>query len=240
MGTRVLKLGNSASFAMDSAFEPDEFSNLCRLFPLPDLVLFPHALVPLHIFEPRYRQMTEDALAADHMVTMVQIDPTAKSAPSAKPVPIVSVGCLGRIVQHERLSDGRFNFLLLGCRRVRLVREVPTEKLYLIAEAEVMEDHESELPPEPRRGDLVGLFRELLERRNRLNNELSAFLKSDVPLGVLTDIISYALSLPPAVKQGLLAEADVDIRVESLLAILKSLNASEGSARLFPPSFSLN
>jgi Lon protease-like protein len=128
---------------MDFNAELGNFSNRCRLFPLPDVVLFPHALLPLHIFEPRYRQMTEDALAGDRLVTMVQIRPSVKGSRWVEPVPIMEVGCLGKIVQHERLADGRFNFLLLGCKRVRLKREIPGTTLYRIAEAEIMEDEGS-------------------------------------------------------------------------------------------------
>ena len=62
---------------MDIHTDLTDFSNRCRLFPLPNLVLFPHAVLPLHIFEPRYRQMTEDALAGDQLVTIVQIKPKA-------------------------------------------------------------------------------------------------------------------------------------------------------------------
>ena len=63
---------------MDIDSEVPGFSNQCRLFPLPDLVFFPHTVLPLHIFEPRYRQMTEDALAGDRLVTMVQIRPAPR------------------------------------------------------------------------------------------------------------------------------------------------------------------
>ena len=127
---------------MDFDSELRDFSNQCRLFPLPDVLLFPHALLPLHIFEPRYRQMTEDALSGDRLVTMVQIRPAFPGSPWLEPVPIMDVGCVGKIVQYERLPDGRFNFLLLGCKRVRLKREIPSDKLYRIAEAEIMEDQE--------------------------------------------------------------------------------------------------
>ena len=127
---------------MDFDSDLPDFSRLCRLFPLPDVLLFPHALLPLHIFEPRYRQMTEDALAGDRLVTMVQIRPAPKGSPWVEPVPIMEVGCVGKIVQYERLADGRFNFLLLGCKRVRLKREIPGGKLYRIAEAEIMDDEE--------------------------------------------------------------------------------------------------
>jgi uncharacterized protein len=152
----------------------------------------------------------------------------------------VDVGCLGKIIQHERLADGRFNLLLLGCCRVKLVREVPTDKLYRIAEAEVMEDHDSDRPSEPRRQDLISLFRELLRRKDRLNDDLSAFLDTEVPLGILSDIIAHAVLIPSGIKQELLAQTDVDVRVEALLAILPKLLASGTSHRRFPPAFSSN
>ena len=113
------------------------------LFPLPKVVLFPHAVLPLHIFEPRYRQMTEDALAGDKLVTIVQwrapVPGHRRSSPRVE-----EIGCLGRILQHERLPDGRFNFLLLGRKRVRLGREIPADKLYRLAEAEILEDESTD------------------------------------------------------------------------------------------------
>src|SRR5438270_1015353 len=94
------------------------FQNVCRLFPLAGIVLFPHAVLPLHIFEPRYRQMTEDALADDKLVTIVQLrSPTSSTANALGSPPIEEIGCLGRILQHERLDDGHFNIMLLGRKR---------------------------------------------------------------------------------------------------------------------------
>src|SRR6516225_204839 len=109
---------------MDDDPTLERFSKLCRLFPLPKVVLFPHAVMPLHIFEPRYRQMTEDALATDRLVTIVQWRAPYPTEPDTLPE-LEEIGCLGRILQHERLADGRFNFLLLGRKRVRLGRELP-------------------------------------------------------------------------------------------------------------------
>ena len=63
---------------MDDDFDLKDFTNVCRLFPLPGVVLFPHAVLPLHIFEPRYRQMTEDALATDRLIAIVQLRPTTE------------------------------------------------------------------------------------------------------------------------------------------------------------------
>ena len=109
---------------MDNDIDLRDFENVTRLFPLPGLVMFPHVVLPLHIFEPRYRQMTEDALAGDRLITMIQISPLPKGKSWVEPVQIEEVGCLGRIIQHERLPDGRFNILLLGRKRVRIRREL--------------------------------------------------------------------------------------------------------------------
>src|SRR4051812_1397494 len=154
------------------------FGGVCRLFPLPGVVLFPHAVLPLHIFEPRYRQMTEDALADDRLVTIVQLRGTSPSdAPTLGTPPIETVACLGRILQHERLPDGRFNFLLLGRRRVRLTREIPTGKLYRTAEAEIMEDVDDDSEGAVR-VELTDLFRRAFERQRKLDPDIASLLET--------------------------------------------------------------
>jgi uncharacterized protein len=225
---------------MDFTSELPGFSDRCRLFPLPDVLLFPHALLPLHIFEPRYRQMTEDALAGDRLVTMVQIRTAPKNSPWLEPVPIMGVGCVGKIVQYERLADGRFNFLLLGCKRVRLKREIPGDKLYRIAEAEIMEDEEPGDSLEPGRHELVELFRRAFEKRHRLDDDLDKLLKSAVPLGVLSDIITQALGLHTEMKQILLAEPKVERRMNTLMSVLREILDNDDAVRGFPPHFSAN
>jgi Lon protease-like protein len=220
------------------------FRNVCRLFPLPEVVLFPHAVMPMHIFEPRYRQMTEDALATDKLVTIVQLrgrDPkTAGVLPELE-----EIGCLGRILQHERLDDGRFNFLLLGCKRVRLGRELPVGKLYRVAEAEILEDENTELPQQQWTTAITGLFRQVLERQGAIDPDIIALLESQIPLGTLTDLITHALGLPPAVKQQLLAETRVDQRSEFLVHLLRQIAPRRSKPLLagaggFPPPFSAN
>lgn len=221
------------------------FSGLCRLFPLPRVVQFPHSVLPLHIFEPRYRQMTEDALAGDKLVTIVQLrgPEGGRDATIGNP-PVEIVGCLGRIIQHEKLPDGRFNFLLLGRRRVRLVHEVPTDKLYRTAEAEILDDLEDELPVEPRRDEIVGMFRQEFERHHFLDPDMARLLETELPLGVLTDIVAHALGLPSEIKQILLAEPRVGARAENLLSILRQIVARpqdmSANGKRFPPPFSAN
>lgn len=225
---------------MDDYSEMADFSGVCRLFPLPGVVLFPHVILPLHIFEPRYRQMTGDALEGDQFVTIVQAHPADKDQPWVEPVPIAPVACIGRIVQHERLPDGRFNMLLLGCKRVRLVREIPSPRLYRLAEAELIDDQADADPGELHRAELVALFCQVLEAGHRLDPELARLLRSDVALGILSDIIAHALELPASVKQSLLEEPRVDRRVALLISLLRSLVEDAPPGHRFPRPFSLN
>src|SRR5688500_4055539 len=92
------------------------------LFPLPGVVLFPRAVLPLHIFEDRYRAMTADALASDKIVAMALLKPGWEKSYYGRPA-IEPVVCVGRILSHEKLSDGKYNFLLQGVQRARVIRE---------------------------------------------------------------------------------------------------------------------
>ncbi len=223
---------------MDHDLDLNQFDSICRLFPLPGVVLFPHAVMPLHIFEPRYRQMTEHALANDRLVTMVQIQGAADWQSQEAP-PLESVACVGRIINHERLPDGRFNFLLLGLRRVRLTRELSSETLYRQAEVEVLDDVPSVLPEEPQRDELVGLFRRLADLQGGLDPDLAHLLDSEPSLGLLTDILGHALGLPPHLKQKLLNETHVERRATDLIGVLNQVLTGTFE-RPFPPPFSRN
>src|SRR6476661_7551383 len=97
------------------------FGGVARLFPLPNLVFFPQVVQGLHIFEPRYRKMTADALSGDQLLTLVLLREEDGDGPD-----IAEIGCLGRIIHHERLPDGRYNLRLRGLARVRLVEEFDT------------------------------------------------------------------------------------------------------------------
>src|SRR3982750_4766828 len=99
------------------------FGGYARLFPLPNLVFFPHVMQPLHIFEPRYREMTADALAGDRYIALVLPLPNGEENIAADPE-LHTVACLGRIVAEQKLDDGRYNILLRGLSRIHLVREL--------------------------------------------------------------------------------------------------------------------
>jgi Lon protease-like protein len=184
--------------------------------------------------------MTEDALATDRLVTMIQISPALKGKHWDEPVPLEGVGCMGRIIQHERLPDGRFNFLLLGLTRVRINQEINTGKLYRMAEVDVLQDVPATQPEDGARAKLIELFRQLMESHQELDSDLDELLRKEVRLGVLSDLIAYTLNLPPALKQRLLEETVVDRRVSTLCTTLERLTESRGAARPFPPPFSAN
>ena len=100
------------------------------VFPLAGALLFPRSQLPLHIFEPRYRAMTRDAMAGDRLIAMVQ--PKDHGEPPA----LFEVGCLGRIGMCEELEDGRFNIVLEGLSRFRIAREAEVQTLYRQVDAD--------------------------------------------------------------------------------------------------------
>ena len=112
---------------------PEEFSPLAdfmgtvRLFPLPNAVLFPQVMQPLHVFEPRYRQLAVDALAGDRFIAMALLAPGWQTDQSGTP-PIHPVACLGRIIAEQRLADGRYNLLLRGMSRIQIAHEIPAQQ----------------------------------------------------------------------------------------------------------------
>ena len=101
-------------------------SDLLPLFPLPNVVLFPNVFLPLHIFEPRYREMVAAAEAGDRMIGMVLLQPGWEGHYEGRP-PVYPIGCSGVMTHVERLNDGRYNLVLRGVERFRIVSEDVSE-----------------------------------------------------------------------------------------------------------------
>jgi Lon protease-like protein len=220
------------------------FGGMARLFPLPNLVLFPQVMQPLHIFEPRYRQMTEEALAADRLIAMVLLKPGWETAYDDRP-DIHSLACLGRIVADQRLDDGRFNILLRGLARIRIVQEVSGDKLYRSARVELLKDRGQPAPAQERalRRELGRHLPVWLKDHRVALEQLQQLLTSDQPLHVLCDIIAFALPLDAAVKQKLLETLEVEERARLLLGHLDTEAPAAPPAdlpRKYPPEFSAN
>jgi Lon protease-like protein len=142
------------------------------IFPLPNIVLFPDVRLPLHIFEPRYRQMTADALDGDRVIGMVLLRADADRGSDAPA--IFDVGCVGRISESQQLPDGRSNIVLDGLVRFRVLEEEQAQKLYRIVQTELL--------PEPSYAELDAAGqRELDQARDNLEHHLLELARRTAP-----------------------------------------------------------
>lgn len=218
------------------------FEGQVPLFPLEGLVLFPHVAIPLHIFEPRYRRMTADALETHRLIALAV--PRTERSEAGQPS-LQDVVCIGRITAEERLAGGRYNLILTGLQRARIERELVNDLPYRIGELTLLPD--SYDPANSR--DRSERQRELLAAFKRLSGAAAGdtlfeqLLDAQLPLGVLCDLLAAALKMPAAAKYRALSEVDVDIRSRFLLETIAALTIPTDPApsRLrFPPRFSLN
>lgn len=223
----------------------NNFKGIARLFPLPNLVLFPGVGQALHIFEPRYRQLTADALKDDRFIAIVLLRPGWETNYQGRP-DIHRTACLGRITADERLPDGRFNLQLAGMARARIVHEINDGKLYRSAQVELVRD----VPMQTVEMDTV-LRQRLAKKlgpwcrgRKEALEVFRKLLSSDLHLGVIADIVSFALPLETTFKQKLLSRFDVERRVRSLIRYLGKkepvVKAVGETQHKFPPDFSTN
>jgi Lon protease-like protein len=222
----------------DEATILENFDGIARLFPLPNLVMFPGVVQGLHVFESRYRQMTADALAGDALIALVMLKPGWEDDYEDRP-PIEAVACLGHIGWHEQLPDGRYNLRLRGLARVRIIEELPGELPYRTARVEVIADTG---PTDP--AELKRLRRELAEavlprfEEEGARRQLQELFDGELTLGQVCDVLAYALPLPAEVKQALLEEPDAGRRATSVADALR-VSAARAD-RAFPPPFSPN
>ena len=225
---------------------PDDFSGVVRLFPLPNVVLFPGVVQALHIFEPRYKQMVEEAIASDGLIAMAMVKPEQLSTAGDRPALFDTV-CIGKVMTHAELEDGRYNLLLAGVRRAKILEEVSFELPFRKARVELREDDE----PEDSIDDLLALrqqvvdqFLEMLPSQSHLDREsLDSLLVSDVGTGQLVDLICYSCGAQPIELQQALEIDNVVQRAEFILKTMRRLakqTADVGPPDDFPPKFSMN
>ncbi len=222
----------------------DDFRGKIRLFPLPNLVLYPYVIQPLHVFEPRYRQLMADALDDDRLMALALLQPGWEEDYHKRP-PIYPGICIGRIFKEERLSDGRYNLLLHGVSRARVVDELPTGTLYRTARVELLTDVpvSSESVEKDLREELGQRMSRWFAAQPAAVDQLHKLLQSGLSLGALCDMFAFALPLDLAIKQQLLEEVDVAQRTSYLLAQLAAQLPREeahSGIRRFPPDFSTN
>lgn len=227
-----------------SATNASDFSGAVPLFPLPSVSLFPNVMLPLHVFEPRYRTMVEDVLRTHRTIAMAVLQEGWEPSYESKKLPLHKMVCLGQIVADERLDDGRYFLLLQGLCRGELAYELETDRPYRVGQIRVCKDI---YPTEPvinrdhRQQELVHYFKQIFDDLD-LDSSLIAALESGVPLGELCDVIAHAMRPDVESAKRLLEQADVDQRSDLVLELLKlQYRRSRGTlARPFPPSFSLN
>lgn len=225
---------------------PADFAGEVRLFPLPNLVMFPHVIQPFHIFEPRYREMLEDALQGDHLIAMSTLDAGWENQYHAQPA-IAPTVCIGRVVNYAAVDDGKYNILLLGIRRARIVEEFPLGRSFRQARVEVLEDL-FETPSASRRAglrnQLMERFQSFIPKYPSVQKQMEQLLSQDIPLGVLTDLVAHTLSLEQPFKLDLLGENRIDYRASMLVSYFDELLAEDAEEMAamppFPPQFSAN
>ena len=198
------------------------------LFPLANVVLFPNVFLPLHVFEPRYRQMVHQALAADQMIGMVLLKPGFEEQYDGTP-PVYDVGCAGSITHVERLPDGRFNIVLKGTERFRIRSEDPPNGAvrYRLGHVVALAEDISEADRELLRGQRAELERKLepLFSAARAASRLPEIMSDED----LVNALAQYLALEPVEKQALLELPGPVARARVLLELLEMKTLGERS-----------
>jgi uncharacterized protein len=186
------------------------------IFPLPGAILFPRSQLPLHIFEPRYREMVRDAVDGTGRIAMIQ----PHRLDDDNQAPLYTVGCVGELVGVEELDDGRFNIVLLGSNRFRLVRESQLDAPYRCAEVDIEAFDDEEPPP------LVLIQRAEVEREARrlgdamgLAIDWAAVAKLDDEM--LVNAIAQVAPFDVGAKQALLEQPTLAERADLLVQLMQ-------------------
>ena len=195
------------------------------IFPLAGALLFPRTQLPLHIFEPRYREMIRDALAGDGVIAMIQPRDSA-----AEPAPLFDVGCLGRISASDELDDGRFNIVLEGLGRFRIAREAEVETPYRQVDAD-RAGFDDDAEPDP-----LGIAqRAELERESRryadaLGYQVDWAAVERLDDEMLVNGIAQIAPLDVGSKQALLEARDIAERADLLVQFMQFQRMLPGGA----------
>jgi uncharacterized protein len=186
------------------------------IFPLPGAILFPRSQLPLHIFEPRYREMVRDAIDGSGRIGMIQ----PHRLDDDNQAPVYAVGCIGEIVGIEELEDGRFNIVLLGTNRFRYLKDVSIDAAYRCAEVDIEAFNDDEPPAlsmaeraeverEARRlGDAMGLAVDW-DAVSRLDDEM------------LVNAIAQVAPFDVGAKQALLEQPTLTERTDLLVQLMQ-------------------
>jgi Lon protease-like protein len=186
------------------------------LFPLAGAIVFPRSQLPLHIFEPRYREMVRDAIDGAGRIAMIQ----PQRLDDDNQAPLYPVGCVGELVGVEELEDGRFNIVLLGSNRFRLIRETDVDAPYRCAEVDIEAFDDSEPPALEmiRRAEVEREARKLGDAMG-LAVDWAAVARLDDEM--LVNAIAQVAPVDVGAKQALLEEASLEGRADLLVQLMQ-------------------
>jgi Lon protease-like protein len=196
-----------------------------KVFPLPSAVLFPGTALPLHIFEPRYRALVRDCLATDRVMALADLAPGWEEDYEGRP-PVMPIACAGVVVWQEELAEGRYNILLQGVSRVRLLEELPPKHAYRELRAQVISEA-------PYRGPLEELLRRMvLEIAGRVSEKVGQELlqiAAHAEGGALADVVASAVVSDVERRHTVLREIDPEARLLLVMDAVEDLIARIGA-----------
>jgi len=196
------------------------------LFPLPTTVFYPNTSLPLHIFEPRYCSMVADALNGKGEIGMILLKPGWESDYQGTPG-IMTIGCLGKIKHHSELPEGKYNILLSGLYRFRILNEIKG-KVYREAQVEFLKeinDKDLTSAPSPAKEKLIRVMQLYLKNLpDRTKIEQALDMENCCKLGEFVDKLTHYFDLPVNKMQEFLEQQDVQKRADSLHSLIEFKN----------------
>jgi len=204
------------------------------IFPLPGVQLFPCTLLPLHIFEPRYRAMTRDALGGARLIGVTMLEPGHEDEDERDGPPAVRRLCgVGRIVQSHLHPDGRYDILLRGIGRVRILDELPPTALYRTVRARRLDDPAPTPAVAAEQQALIALCDRLAGSLPSGGETLRELVRQERGAGAACDVVASALLTEPAERQEVLETLDVATRIQrvcdAVVALLARFGGLHGS-----------
>lgn len=182
------------------------------IFPLPGAILLPGLQLPLHVFEPRYRELVGSALAKDRRIAMIQPQRGGEGAP------LFGIGCVGRIGEVEALEDGRYNVVLEGESRFRVLRELDVKTAFRQIEAELIDDPEGQFLSSVERAGFEFEARRFADMQGySVDWDSVARLDDETLINGVTQIAPF----DAAAKQALLEANDLSARCELMIQLMQ-------------------
>jgi uncharacterized protein len=220
------------------------FAEPIGLFPLPECVLLPHATIPLHIFEQRYRQMVKDALDSTGLIAMAVFEGNGWKQNYEGAPPLRPVACVGYIVQHDRMFDGRYNILLQGVCRAVIAEEVeqgsssaqplaPYRRAKLVPMENQVDDEGMLLST---RTELLSLLSDPDITTLASIGKIGEWIDERIPTPAAVDVVGHVVAQGNFDRYELLSEPDFFARASRVEGVLRAMRRSLRIASKFKPT----